>query len=323
MTNSFPERKHWLDALRAMAILFVVMGHQAHWWGNFFTFTTPIKIPLFFAISGYLFNPRGGDSKSFFLNLFRKLVFPYFCLVTIPAVFYSMYHGISVLLNSWYSILSGDTYWFKTCIIVAEVIHFVIRKYCHKIWQISLVCLLCAFIGFILSKYGLGNFGTINTALICQAYLLLGLLIKKNECFLDRIRLPYTIVAILAYIALCYSARFFFDETGFDCHHNRYYNVPYCWLLIALGCTSCFLLAKQIWRFPRWLVFVGQNTLVLYLWAGHAMLLFVALSKLGIFLPERSILVAFLQTVYECVACMCAAYIINRYIPVILGKKNK
>ena len=82
------QRKSWLDALRAMAMLYVVFGHQAQWCEAFFLFTTPIKIPLFFAISGYLFNYYNGQQVLFFKNCFFKLVFPFFFLVTIPAFFF-------------------------------------------------------------------------------------------------------------------------------------------------------------------------------------------------------------------------------------------
>lgn len=321
MTRDLPQRKTWLDALRAMAIVFVVMGHQAQWWDVFFTFTTPIKIPLFFAISGYLFSTKEGNTKVFFINMFRKLVFPYFCLVTIPALCYAVAGGLGVLWKAWYCMLSGGSYWFMTCLIVAEAIHFFISKYCSSVWQISVVCILCAALGFVLSKQGVLNFAMVNNALICQFFLLLGYLIRKYEHFLDAIRTPYVVLLLLLYFVLCYSSKFLFNETGFDCHLNRYYNIPYCGMLIVLGCTTCFMLAKRSNRFPQWLIFIGQNTLVIYLWAGQALLLFLVLSRIGIILPEQSVLFAFVQTVWACLVCMGAALLINRYCPVIVGKK--
>ena len=73
-------RKHWVDALRALAILLVVLGHQLKDMTEYFIFTSPIKMPLFFAISGYLFNTRGGNDVEFFKNWFKKLINLYYYL---------------------------------------------------------------------------------------------------------------------------------------------------------------------------------------------------------------------------------------------------
>ena len=47
------ERKLWIDALRALAMLFVIFGHQVGNYIPYYVFTSPIKIPLFFMITGY------------------------------------------------------------------------------------------------------------------------------------------------------------------------------------------------------------------------------------------------------------------------------
>lgn len=142
-------RKLWIDALRAIAMIFVVFGHQAQWCDAFFLYTTPIKIPLFFAITGYIFNPRDGNQKTFFKNWFTKLVFPYFCLATIPVLFYALFYGVNYIWASWYKMISGESYWFMPCLIIAEVIHFYVRKFSHKQFYVALISLIIAFFGFV------------------------------------------------------------------------------------------------------------------------------------------------------------------------------
>ena len=44
-------RKLWLDGLRAVAMLLVILGHLLPGCSAFFVFTGPVKLPLFFAIS--------------------------------------------------------------------------------------------------------------------------------------------------------------------------------------------------------------------------------------------------------------------------------
>ena len=55
-------RKGWVDALRGLAILLVMYGHCVDNMVGYFVFTSPVKMPLFFAITGYVFklNEGGG-----------------------------------------------------------------------------------------------------------------------------------------------------------------------------------------------------------------------------------------------------------------------
>lgn len=314
-------RKPWIDILRAIAMLFVVFGHQVQWWDDFFLYTTPIKIPLFFAISGYLFNHRNGFQREFYVNCFWKLVFPFFCLVSIPAVILSFYYGVDFLFESWRKMISGESYWFITCLIVAEVIHFYIRKICKTTLFVTVVCLICSAIGLFAARNGILSFGKINTALISQTYLLLGFLLRQYEKELDRVSWGVAVGLFVVYVGLCFASQYLFTNTKFDCNLNYYYNIAYCALLIIMGCVSCFLLARKIPNYPKWLTFIGQNTFILYLWAGHALTFFVVLDKLGVELPQENISYSLVQTIWATVVCMGVAMVVNRYLPFIVGKK--
>ena len=316
-------RLQWVDALRAMAMLFVVFGHQATWFDEFFLYTTPIKIPLFFAISGYLFKDREGSQLVFFNNLFRKLVMPFFFLVTIPAVFFSFFYGFDSLLDSWYKMISGESYWFMTCLIVAEVIFFYTKKFTKNNLCFVILCFTCLVIGLLASRNGMLNYAKINTALICQFFLMGGDLFKQYEEKVSHLRNVVPFSMLFLYVMLCFLSQYLFDDITFDCNLNQYYNIGYCLLLILVGCLSCFLIAKKIENYPKWLIYVGQNTIILYLWAGYVLLLFVLFAKIGLFFPNDSILVNVIQTIWATIACMVAAYIVNKNVPFILGKSHK
>ena len=68
------KRKAWIDALRALAIIMVVLGHQVKGEDAYFLFTSPVKMPLFFAISGYVFNMHDGNSQLFWKNWLRRII---------------------------------------------------------------------------------------------------------------------------------------------------------------------------------------------------------------------------------------------------------
>ena len=61
-------------------MILVIFGHFCPEWSEYFVFTSPIKIPLFFAITGYCFNFRDGDALSWIRNILRKLVLPWLIL---------------------------------------------------------------------------------------------------------------------------------------------------------------------------------------------------------------------------------------------------
>lgn len=51
MPEAVKNRKDWIDALHALAMILVIYGHRVPEWSEYFVFTSPIKIPLFFAIT--------------------------------------------------------------------------------------------------------------------------------------------------------------------------------------------------------------------------------------------------------------------------------
>lgn len=100
------KRFDYIDALRGLAILFIVFGHIpvcCHYVGENFlsyrSFTSLVQLPIFFFVSGFVFRTKnmsitgGGE---FILNKFRQLIIPasilveyitYFIMMTLPKLF--------------------------------------------------------------------------------------------------------------------------------------------------------------------------------------------------------------------------------------------
>ena len=67
-------RKEWIDGLRALAMLIVMTWHISNGINSQWLFsliTAPIMIPLFFSITGYVFNDCEGNQKLFYTKLFK------------------------------------------------------------------------------------------------------------------------------------------------------------------------------------------------------------------------------------------------------------
>ena len=85
-------REDWIDALRALAMIFVIYGHllkKTELSYIYYVFTSPIKLPLFLSISGYLFKEIK-DFQTFFYKVFRGLVIPWIVLSIAPLLLISL-----------------------------------------------------------------------------------------------------------------------------------------------------------------------------------------------------------------------------------------
>lgn len=105
-------------------MFFVLYGHLVNDWSTYYVFTSPIKIPLFFAITGYVFKTREGDFKRFLKNLCLTLVVPWVFLSLMPVkILYRLIRfNFSGVAGYFVNFISGRVYWYMPCCIIAEII---------------------------------------------------------------------------------------------------------------------------------------------------------------------------------------------------------
>lgn len=320
------KRKDWVDALRALAMFFVILGHQIAGKTAYFVFTSPIKIPLFFMITGYVFNYNRKSTAEFFKNLFFKLVIPWLCL-TVPFVFLmSPAKWATGVPKGLFDILSGAVGWYMPCCIVAEIIWFFICKLLKKPRFIVLAACGIAVAGYILGYFKILEFARINTAMIAQFYILLGYLFKLFEQKISRLNWWHLLALTVLYVGIGVVSLIVWPSSYIDVHNNYYYNYPVCITMIVLGCVTIFAAARKLgegegFRIPRLVSFLGQNTIIYYLLHSKniAILVFI-LSSLSLDPPEP-VLVC-LKVVFAYVLCGLEAMIILRVCPRIMGRKR-
>ena len=307
------ERKLWLDALRGIAIILVVFGHQVYSWTEYFVFTSPIKMPLFFAISGYLFNPRSGNQKSFYKNILKKLIVPWMVLGLFPYV---------DLPNRFVSLVSGQSLWFMPCLVIAEILWFYVHKNCKTIVLKCITGLFLCIMGFLFHSFHIFHFAMVDIAFTVQIFFVIGLLIRQKEHILINYWRKWTSVTVTCYLFIGICVLFFFPGQCLDVHLNEYFNIPICGIMIIFGCVTLFTLFKQSNFSPNWLVYIGQNTLVIYILHGYAIALFVN-SMQFLHLSDQQLLplMGITKTIFGISLCCVIAFIINKYFPFIVGKK--
>lgn len=322
MTQFAPARKPWIDALRALAILFVMYGHMVQGETAFFVFTSPIKIPLFFALTGYLFKDPEGSIKAFLGKLLRTLVVPWLFLSCLPVIAFSAVFGLNYLITELLKIFTGESVWYMPCCIVAEILWFFMRRYLKKPWQLTCGACICFAAGLLLGKFQILDFFMINRALVAQLFLLAGYFIKYFEEKIAKLNWRWLLLSCVAYVGLCVVSLLVFPTGVLDVHKNVYYHLPLCLLLIGLGLFTCFAIASRISRAPAFLTFIGKNTLVFYIWSGYAVwAINKALQIAGIHLESLLMMIA--HTAMQCAICGIAALLLNRFLPGAVGKRRQ
>lgn len=316
-------RLDWLDALRAMAILFVIYGHLDDKQYAFFLYTSPIKIPLFFAISGYLLYGKNGSTKDFLRRICQRVLIPGLILTFVFGLRFILTQGLSFYIDYIVGVLIGTRVWYIVCCVLAQILFYFLQKYLGTGWQLGVAVLLFTAGGLLLKMPETRDLFQIRTTLICQFYLLLGFWIKKYESKLLSMKLWMRLGVMGLYIALAIGSMFLFPGKTLDVHVDKYYNIPYCFLLITVGCVALFVCAQSVKKFPRWLCLIGQNTLIFYihssLWEGMTERAF---SVLGITIP-KTCWGALILLLCTCVGCGVEAYVLNKFWPEANGKKRK
>ncbi|MBO4659038.1 MAG: acyltransferase family protein [Prevotella sp.] len=312
-------RLQWIDALRALAILLVVYGHHAN--TSFFSaFLNPVKMPLFFALSGYLFYIKPGGDKAFFKRTLYSLIIPWLCLGVVPLLFGIPFKGINHIMNSIIELLTGKELWFMPCFIIAQIIfYYTVKLSKNRVLPIVTCFMAYSAIGYVLRRNHILDIFMVNLAMMVQFYFLIGYLYRKYGKLLSG-RLKYAgIVLMLCYIVL---GIVFYPESRTDVHNALFRNLPVCTLMTTIGVVGLFMLSSTISNYPKWLLAVGKNSLVIYMldkYMGIPIAFFYHFN-------DQLYIITFLATIiylaYTSTMSIMIAKVLNKYIPWATGHRG-
>ena len=317
------KRKDWIDVLRAWAMIFVVFGHAMGGWTEFFVYTSPIKMPMFFAISGYLFNIRNGKQSAFFKNIFLRLIVPWILLSTLPLLLYIPLTGVSSFFKEFLLHLSGEKGWFIPCFIIAQIIFFYTIKVTRNLGQLLFACLIYTSLGLYASSHHLMRFMCIDVAFTVQFFFLIGHLIRKKEKIWEKTSPKKTLLGPIAYILLCTISLWAFPGKTLDVHMGRYFNYAFCAIIIIIGCVSLFVNFSKLKKHPKILIFIGKSTLVIYLWNMYFIGIIRKLFTHFGLPTDNNLLYGIVGTTFACLMCTICSLFLERYFPWIIGIRNK
>lgn len=277
------KRLDYIDALRGLAILFIVFGHipmYCYHTGDTFTscrsFTSLVQLPIFFFVSGFVFRIKDfsirGGSK-FILNKIRQLIIP----ATIIGSIYLIFHDGNFTQIIYDKFKGG--YWFTFTLFELIIIQYIWEMLTEKIHirnsnkTYYTVSFCLAVILYTLSlptiSAKLGDISLIIGVPMLRYYLyfFIGSMIRNN---LDVIiqwnyRNQLTAIATLIFFVLFVMNQMSYKFEGILFHLN----------LIALEVSSLLVVFMVFYKYRLYfssnqyiantLTFLGKRTLDIYL----------------------------------------------------------
>ena len=284
------ERKFWVDAVKAICMIFVYLAHSQIYYGwsgpdNMY-FARSFYVNAFFFASGYLFYRKWLFADSSFLtkkeyvkslqNVFFRIVVPMLLFSTLIYLPKQMFHGKELSLGKYaLDVLGGISYWFTATLAVAQLILlsavFLLKK--RQVWIYVVVSVLCFATSLYLHIIHPGNAPEdyfpwyYQQGLECTLIMTCG---GVYRCYEDKINsaMKYGLVVIFfVYISIFvwsdstgHKLLLLGLEAGSNCN------------LMGIVCVLCSIaLLTALCRCLRpneWLVYIGRNSLVFYFFSG-------------------------------------------------------
>ena len=340
-----PERIAWIDTLKALGIFLVVFAHHKTD-PSVVQFIYAFHMPLFFLISGFLFDPRKYASfREFAGKRLRTLIVPYFFFAVISYLFWLIaVRSLSVtgraleippldpLVGIFYSagvqgwkVLMATQVWFLTCLFVVEILFWGIQKRCgsHKGKMIAAL-LISGILGFVSSR-GLPFRlpWSAEAALIVVVFYGAGFIFKG--AIVRSVALAVWKKGMVA-LGVLLGAWFFCSLNGkIDIYNNIYHDPLLFYAAAFLGIYGTMLVSQMI-PANEALSFIGRNTLIimgmekiaLFLLRGMVYLV----SKELPYLEPVSLGGALIWSLGQIVVLVPVIWGLNRYLPFFVGRRG-
>lgn len=257
---SMKERFDYIDVAKSLGMLCVIWGHIMMS-GLSHNFVYAFHIPLFFFISGMMYNNKKYDSFVVFCRKrFVTLLIPYF-----------VYSVITWIIWALYSYLSHDTVdsyimpLLQTFIAQGSGAHFLIHN--GPLWFVT-----CLFV-VEMAYYFIGRLPRVINLLICGLLAILSVWMIRNRDLFDFTLLPWSMEVAAAAIIFYSMGNLYKDKVTHEAFLQKVNNI------LGSAVLLFVLLAIVVWGANyNGAVSMGSNNF------GRSPLLFYCLAICGIFL---------------------------------------
>ena len=315
------KRIKYLDYIKGFALLLVILGH-------IYIPTNPVKIwlcsfhiPLFFMVSGFLANNKRIDIRITIKKKLKSLIIPYILFGLVFFIFKSKLNpSINLSIENYiFSLLTTSNLgalWFLPTLFIIEVVFNALNKLkLHDSIKI-LITILLFLIGLNGNKYYINPYIIVlYRSLVGFGFFMLG---KYSFKYIKKIDAPYIDIFFMLLVSIILSLK----NGCVDLWGLVFYNKVLYVLCSVVGSFTVILFFKKISnKFDniKLLNYIGLNSLIIM--STHQLILDIINRITGAW---------GYSTLFGLVICMIIIiievpiiYIINRYLPFMIGKFNK
>ena len=341
-------RKDWFDLARGILMVMLFIFHSEVYYGDGHSWSflfSPFRMAAFFIISGYFFC-RDWDTFDFShktRQVVRAMIVPYFVFTIVLLLPKPIIHGIDAK-QALLDILLFRASWFIIVIAVCQMIYaWLVRKH----WSVLKITLFTALM-FVIGHWSVLLFETepdwlmnstvlyssvypnrfplcINVVLMVMPFFFAGMLLRRYERYVRFLAdTKGMIVMCGVYLFVVIVDHNLWDSNmGMAVH--RYKNTALIYAYAFLGSWIVMSIAKRIGRVPV-LNYIGKNSIVFYFLNG-AMLQITATIvtrtiKLTLVNNGGGNFMTVVVALIACAATIPVCWFINKYLPLIVGKKE-
>lgn len=339
------QRKQYLDIAKGIGIILVVLGHCPQVYNPLKQWIYAFHMPLFFIISGMVWNRESHEKRGFFT---RKFVVDKLKRLIIPCYIWGvLYMLLDAVMNRSFSPMniayliygsqSGFSHagsltllWFLPCMFIAtcffEIIQQILRNQKGRSWILLVISICCTALESFLPKISGGYPWSLDVAFLAIAFMLWGYLGRE---YVEKMDEKTGLSALIAMVCLAILTLTFQLNLSFVSINNvdmagRYFGNPLLYLINAVaGSLFVVLIAQMVEKVKKaaeTIAYLGVRTIPIFIL--HKPIVQV-LSKVGDMINLHPVLVVVISVpigiglsliVYECV---------KNISPSVFGEKSK
>lgn len=334
------KRIEWIDFVKFMAIFYMVWAHYGapriiYWYIQSF------HMPLFFFVSGYLFNNSNYSFKNYTVKRAKSLIIPYLLFGVINYIFWiilvrinllktndNLYDPIKYLLtiNTTTHLPIANALWFLTCLFIVEIIFFILVKHIKdNNITLSIILIIFSLIGYFYPLItNIRLYWGIDVACTAIVFYGFGYLFKKNKNIINCFYEPkiYTIILLfvisitfellnghVALMIITYNNYFYYYISAFAS--------IFMYMMISIYLYNIrFVSDLKIYKI---FLYIGKNTISIL---AFNQLLIVVLLKITKTIPINISIKEIINSTLIIVVLIPISYFLNKYCPIIVGKSK-
>ncbi|GFP74222.1 acyltransferase family protein [Clostridium fungisolvens] len=280
--ENYNKRINYIDILRGIGILFMVMGHIGYG-GDFDKYIHAFHMPLFILVSGYFFRVEEVNTLDFIKRKMKMLLVPYLSFGMIHYLFWFIFFGRANNIDSLIELRSflwfntdgnmpiAGALWFLTCLFIIEILFYFFVKVGKKEKNVAILVIGVSIVGSIYSTIiNIRLPYAIDTAMAGIGIFYVGYLLKKfsskNKLLAKSINLSLIEVVLL----LVCSTILIFVNYSVNMRTITYGIIPLFWVNAILSTITYWNISryldickvKFIKKINHQLIYIGKNSIV-------------------------------------------------------------